>query len=86
MLQFLIIHLLSKKPTHGSEIAKEIGRRKGEKPSLGTIYPALKDLLNRGIIKLQSSGKRKVYSLAEIGKNGLEECRAWFKRVFGDLL
>ena len=29
---------------HGQELADEIGKRKGEKPSPGTIYPALKGL------------------------------------------
>jgi len=39
MLGFLILFLLSKKPMHGQELAEEIARRKGEKPSPGTIYP-----------------------------------------------
>ena len=39
MLGFLILFLLSKKPMHGQELADEITRRKGEKPSPGTIYP-----------------------------------------------
>jgi len=46
MLGFLILFLLSKKPMHGQEIADEIAKRKGEKPSPGTIYPALKNLRN----------------------------------------
>ncbi len=29
---------------HGQELADGIARRKGEKPSPGTIYPALKNL------------------------------------------
>ena len=42
LLGFLILFLLSKKSMHGQEIADEIAKRKGEKPSPGTIYPALK--------------------------------------------
>jgi len=36
---------------HGQELADEIGKRKGEKPSPGTIYPALKGLKESGFIK-----------------------------------
>jgi len=42
MLSFLILFLLSKKPMNGQDIASELEKRKGEKPSPGTIYPALK--------------------------------------------
>jgi DNA-binding PadR family transcriptional regulator len=35
---------------HGQEIADVIARRKGEKPSPGTIYPALKNLREMGFI------------------------------------
>ena len=37
MLGFLILFLLSKKPMHGQEIAEEITKRKGEKPSPGHL-------------------------------------------------
>ena len=44
MLSFQVLYFLSKKSMHGDEIAEEIGKRRGEKPKAGTIYPALKDL------------------------------------------
>ncbi len=44
MLGFLILFLVSKKPMHGQEIAEQITKRKGEKPSPGTLYPAVKNL------------------------------------------
>ena len=50
MLGFLILFLLSKKSMHGQELAEEIARRKGERPSPGTIYPALKGLREMGFI------------------------------------
>ena len=51
MLSFLVLFLLSRRPMHGQELAKELERRKGEKPSPGTIYPALKALKEAGLIK-----------------------------------
>ena len=51
MLSFLILFLLSKKEMNGQELAEELEKRKGEKPSPGTIYPALKNLREAGLIK-----------------------------------
>ena len=51
MLSFLILFLLSKKPMHGQELANELRKRKGDKPSPGTIYPALKCLKEAGLIR-----------------------------------
>ena len=67
MLGFLILFLLSKKPMHGQELADEIARRKeGEKPSPGTIYPALKSLREMGFIRSdEKEGKTIVYSNRE---------------------
>jgi len=82
MLSFLILFLLSKKPMHGSEIADEIGRRKGERPSPGTIYPALKSLKEAGLIKEQKEGKTITYSLTDEGKAGLKGAKEHFCRTF----
>ncbi len=45
-LSYLILWNLSKKSMNGAKIAKELEKRKGTKPSPGTIYPALKELKN----------------------------------------
>ncbi len=82
MLSFLILFLLSKKPMHGQELAKELERRKGEKPSPGTIYPALKSLKEAGLIKERKSGKTITYSLTTEGENVLKEARRRFFRIF----
>ena len=50
LLSYLILWNLSKKNMTGAEIAKELEKRKGTRPSPGTIYPALKELRNRGLI------------------------------------
>ena len=71
MLGFLILFLLSKKPMHGQEIADQIARRKGAKPSPGTIYPALKNLREMGFISSEDEkeGKTITHTLTERGKN-----------------
>lgn len=82
MLSFLILFLLSKKPMHGQTLAEEIGKRKGEKPSPGTIYPALKGLKEAGYIKEKKEGKTITYTLTPLGKKSLKLSKQVFARIF----
>jgi DNA-binding PadR family transcriptional regulator len=85
MLSFLILFLLSRKPMHGQELAKELEKRRGERPSPGTIYPALKGLKEAGLIKESRSGKAITYSLTQEGRAVLEESHRRFCRTFKDV-
>ena len=84
MLSFLILFLLSKKPLHGQALAEEIEKRKGEKPSPGTIYPALKALKEAGWIeeKSEKEGKTIVYSLTPDGRLALKVAKQRFVQIF----
>lgn len=84
-LSFLILFLLSKKSMHGQEIALELEKRKGDKPSPGTIYPALKQLKENGWIKEKKEGKTISYSLTQEGKRIYEEARNQFCHTFKDV-
>jgi PadR family transcriptional regulator PadR len=86
LLSFQILFLLSKKPMHGEEMAQEIKHRRGEKPKAGTIYPALKDLSSRGLIKGEKSGKIIVYALTPDGKEAYKHAMKYFVRSFGDMI
>ena len=86
MLSFQILYLLSKRSMHGDELAEEIGKRRGEKPKAGTIYPALKDLTNKDLIKGEKKGKIIVYSLTSHGKLSVKRAREYFIRCFGDVI
>ena len=85
MLSFQILFLLSKKSMYGDEIAEELGKRRGEKPKAGTIYPALKDLKNKKLILGKKKGKLIVYSLTSEGKQTVKYSKAYFIRCFGDV-
>lgn len=85
-LTFLILFLLSKKPMHGQEIADELEKRKGERPSPGTIYPALKMMLEQGLIHEEKKGKTIVYSLTEEGKQSFKVAKTKFVRTFVDVI
>lgn len=82
MLSFLILFLLSKKPLHGQGLAAEIGKRKGSKPSPGTIYPALAALKDAGLISEQKDGKSLVYSLTPEGRRVLTVAKRRFCETF----
>ena len=94
MLGFLILFLLSKEPMHGQALADEIAKRKGEKPSPGTIYPALKNLREAGFIKEEEGegedkikdSKTIVYSLTPRGEGALKIAKRRFTRTFLGIL
>ena len=68
---------------HGQTLADEIAKRKGEKPSPGTIYPSLKNLREAGFIKEENKdGKTIVYSLTPRGEGALKIAKRRFTRTF----
>ena len=81
-LSFLILWLVSKKNMAGVEIALELEKRKGSKPSPGTIYPVLKDLKDKGLLSVD---KNKRYSLTNKGKKELEIHLNTFFETFCDV-
>jgi len=81
-LSFLILWILRDSPKNGQEIAKELEKRKGSKPSPGTIYPALKELKEA---KLIGADKNKSYTLTKRGKEELKQAKEYFCCVFYDV-
>lgn len=85
-LSFQILWLLSKSGMCGEDLATEIERRRGDKPKPGTMYPALKDLSEKGLIKGKKSGKTITYVLTDDGKAAVKEAKAYFVKSFGDII
>jgi DNA-binding PadR family transcriptional regulator len=85
MLSFTILWLLSRRPMYGQELAVEIEKRRGDKPNPGTIYPALKDLASRGMIKAHLEGRNNVYALTDRGRAGLSKALEYFRKAFGEI-
>jgi len=86
MLSFLILFLLSKRPMHGEGIAEELEKRRGVKPKAGTLYPALKELKRKGLIKGEKRGKIIVYSLTSEGHKTAKYTKEYFCKCFGDVI
>jgi DNA-binding PadR family transcriptional regulator len=85
MLSFMILWFLSKKSMYGQELATEIGKRKGSKPNPGTIYPALKELKKRKLIKSNKKGRVTTYQITEDGKKGFQIAYDYFFKAFGEI-
>jgi len=86
MLSFLILFMLSKKSMHGKELADELEKRKGDRPSPGTIYPALKTLKEEGLILEEKTGKIITYQLTSQGKKVLSIAKERFCKAFMDVI
>lgn len=80
-LSYIILWMLGKKSMNGAELSAELGRRRGARPSPGTIYPALRELREKGLI---SADDNKAYSLTKKGRDELKGACAFFCRMFYD--
>ena len=81
-LSFIVLWLLSKEKMTGDEIALELQKRKGTKPSPGTIYPVLKYLKDRKLVDIDP---KKRYSLTKKGKKELDIHINTFFKTFCDI-
>ncbi len=71
---------------NGQQIALELAKCRSSKPTPGTIYPALKELANKGLIKPSRKGRQVVYHITEEGRKGLADARRYFFQVFGEII
>jgi len=72
LLDIQILALISKEPAWGYKIKKQIEAFSGLKIRHGALYPLLKKLENKGLIKSQKQqqGKRtrKIYTITQEGR------------------
>jgi len=61
----------SKKGQSGYGLMKSIEERCGKKPSAGSIYPILKELLKEGLVTVKKEGKKKIYITTPASKEYL---------------
>jgi DNA-binding PadR family transcriptional regulator len=83
-LRFVILQLISEKPSHGYEIIKSIQERLGGMyaPSPGVVYPMLTMLEEMGHATVVSEGARKLYTITEEGSKALAENKAVVEALF----
>ncbi|MEK6942915.1 MAG: PadR family transcriptional regulator [Nanoarchaeota archaeon] len=85
-LSFLVLKLIGKNNMSGEELSEELKKRKGTKPSPGTIYPVLKALSENGFIEeVKGKGKLKKYKITKKGQKELEIATHKFCNLFYDM-
>ena len=87
-LTFTVLRLMVKKQLSGEDLRRELEKRKGSKPSPGTIYPVLKALSGNGLIKEVKSAKarkEKMYRITRSGKRELAVATEKFVAMFCDM-
>ncbi len=86
-LSFLILWLMHRKKTCicGEELAKELEKRRGVKPSPGTIYPALGELKRKKLIVGKREGRKVSYCLTKKGEREFAKAFTRFRKMFGDI-
>ncbi len=85
-LSFIVLKLISRKEMSGEDIRQEIKKRKGTRPSPGTIYPVLKSLSQSGFIKeIKSGGKTKKYKITKKGQKEIKLATNKFCEIFYDM-
>lgn len=82
-LRTVILKILSESPKHGYQLVKEISERLNWTPSIGGIYPVLKELETKGFIlghEMVEFGRfKKVYTLTDKGREELSRIEKSFK-------
>lgn len=79
LLRYAILSILQEKPLHGYEIIKSVeARTKGLwRPSPGSVYPTLSELVTDGLLEKKEEDSKEVYSLTP---KGHEELKSLEKR------
>jgi len=85
-LSFMVLKLISKKNMSGDEIREELKKRRGSRPSPGTIYPVLKSLHQSGfIVEVKNGSKAKKYKLTKKGEKEIAAATRKFCIMFYDM-
>ncbi|MBI5884695.1 PadR family transcriptional regulator [archaeon] len=90
ILELQALFLLSRKAMHGYELMQLLGAKRKKKVTAGTLYPILKKLKGRGLIKLkQAKGNnrgKKVYELSVEGRKELRKAGRELTGFLNDLI
>jgi DNA-binding PadR family transcriptional regulator len=83
-IRLAVLALLSEQPRHGYEIIQEIGERTSGawRPSPGSVYPAIAQLEDEGLVRTEEADGRRTVHLTEagqtyVGEHGDELEKVW---------
>lgn len=84
-LRFVILQLITEKPSYGYEIIKAIGEKLSGvyAPSPGVVYPTLTMLEEEGFATVSTTdGAKKLYAITEAGMEELKAHKAQVEAIF----
>jgi DNA-binding PadR family transcriptional regulator len=69
------LRLLAEGPLNGYQLMQEIERRSNGvwRPSPGSVYPALAQLEDEGLVRAEERGERRTYALTDAGRARVDE-------------
>jgi DNA-binding PadR family transcriptional regulator len=69
--------LLAEEPRNGYQVMQEIEQRSGGvwRPSPGSVYPALAQLEDEGLVRVEERDGRRTYSLTDTGRAYVDDRR-----------
>ncbi len=84
LLQMQVLWLLSRKPTHGYDLMKDLNLLKKTRITQGTLYPTMQRLEELGMVKREEMKRKVVYHLTAKGKQTMTDaCRDFSRTFFG---
>ncbi|MEM3352142.1 MAG: PadR family transcriptional regulator [Saccharolobus sp.] len=85
-LKYLILECLNERPMRVYEIIKSIENKFDGyyRPSTGSVYPMLKNMIEEELISVTTEGNKKIYSITEKGKMKYNEMRENYQKFFGN--
>ncbi|GAA4584492.1 hypothetical protein GCM10023194_24590 [Planotetraspora phitsanulokensis] len=74
-VRIALLRLLTEEPRNGYQMIEEISRRSGGvwRPSPGSVYPALQQLEDEGLVRGEESGGSRTYRLTDKGRENADE-------------
>jgi DNA-binding PadR family transcriptional regulator len=86
-LKIALLKMISEEASHGYALIRKIESitQKDWKPSPGSIYPALQELENKGLVESRTEERKIIYSITERGQLVLEASMEHMKMVMAHL-
>ena len=85
-LKIFVLRELVRKEKTGYELMKSFEDFTGSKPSPGTIYPLLNDLLNKGMVTVSVKDNKKIYRISKKGEKILHGLMTERKKALENII
>lgn len=86
-LKLIVLKILNEKDFTGYGLIKEIENKTGFwKPSPGSIYPLMEELLEKKLVTCKKDKNQKIYSITEKGKKVYKEVKTKKEKIIREIL